>query len=109
MEIDTVDGSTAATTAATSIPPADGVIPVATAGVDGLAPVESSPARPATYPPAAPAVTAASVNAAAAANRLRRGAGGAPPVASARAAPMGASRASTRAGGWDAGRGTQVE
>ena len=69
VEIETVDGSTEATTAATSIPPVDGVIPVSTAGVDGAAPVESSPARPATYPLAAPAATAASVNAAAVTNR----------------------------------------
>ena len=75
VEIDTVDGSTAATTAG-DVDPAGRreASRSSTAGVEVRTAAESSPVCPATYPAAAPAATAASVNAAAAANRLRRGA-----------------------------------
>src|SRR5262245_33563686 len=74
--IDTVEGSTAATTDATLIVPAEVGMFASTACVDVGAAAGSSVVRPARYPPPAPAATAASVNAAAAANRLRRGAWG---------------------------------
>src|SRR6185503_17464585 len=70
--IDTVDGSTALITAATSMPAPD-TAATGWASIGAAVRVTvSSPDRPATYPPAAPATTAARVNPAAAANRCGR-------------------------------------
>ena len=70
--IDTTDGWTRSTTAATSISPDDGPIAVGTATAGDAAAGGSSVVRPATKPLAPPATAAARVNPAAAASRRGR-------------------------------------
>src|SRR5215211_575439 len=70
--MDTVEGSTALITAATSMPAPDTAETGCASTGAAVRITVSSPERPATYPPAAPATTAARVNPAAAANRCGR-------------------------------------